>query len=408
MDAAFTLDHPTLSSTVLYGAVLDGTPSLGALTSTGTALNGTVLRASFDLDHFTLEAHGGDFNQPALPELTLDATALHGGIAECDESLDLPQWTVESALATGGMGVAEFSLPMFSVGGAFAANGGELRVIEDIEVSGTVLNGGVSSGHFTLDALAITADGQGDRALYGDGLTLDAWRVTGAALTGSVGAFAADLPLFTLSAVALNASAATATFELPVFTLDATGRTETVIGSGLLTLPLFSVTGELQPDLQEASTTGFALVVNTKTGAVTTYENFGFNSFAVINGTYLAAAGATLYALGSATDDGTAITAILATPISDLGTKTQKRVPEAFIGYRSGGQVELRVKTDDSDWYAYQMDETRTSGVYRNRVKIGRGLKGSYFQFEFRNVDGADFELDVIEPVVTAFKSRTA
>lgn len=133
---------------------------------------------------------------------------------------------------------------------------------------------------------------------------------------------------------------------------------------------------------------------------VSQYENFDFNSFAEVGGEYFAANEEGIFRLGADSDAGAPIDAAVGSMLLDLGTSRQKRVQAAYIGYTASGRVVLKVRSEDDgqvveDWFEAQQ---QTAAAPRNQmVRIGRGLRSRYWQFELVNVDGADFELDSFE-----------
>lgn len=133
---------------------------------------------------------------------------------------------------------------------------------------------------------------------------------------------------------------------------------------------------------------------------VSQYQNYGFNSFAEVGGEYFAASDDGLYRLGADQDDGQPIDAAVGSMMLDLGTSRQKRVQAAYIGYTASGRIVLKVRSEDDgevveDWFEAQQ---QTAAAPRNQmVRVGRGLRSRYWQFELVNVQGADFELDSLE-----------
>ena len=136
--------------------------------------------------------------------------------------------------------------------------------------------------------------------------------------------------------------------------------------------------------------------------ALTTYENYAFNSFAKYNGKFLGASDAGVFILTGADDDGTAINAVLRTGMTDFDTSYQKRASRLYLGYRADGDVTTRVITDETDVHGYLLHATSNAGLHGAHVPVGKGIKARYWQFELQNVAGADFELDSLEvkPIV--------
>lgn len=133
---------------------------------------------------------------------------------------------------------------------------------------------------------------------------------------------------------------------------------------------------------------------------VSEYRNWDFNSFAKIGDRYFAAGDGGLYALGAEHDDGEPISARVLTMMTDFDTPAQKRVVSAYMGYTASGELVFKVRSVDDGvltehWYAAQ--DTQAVSPRENMVRLGRGMKSRYWQFEIENVDGADFEVDQLE-----------
>ena len=148
---------------------------------------------------------------------------------------------------------------------------------------------------------------------------------------------------------------------------------------------------------QQVSTPLGGIAMHTERQALTTYSNFPFNSFALFNGVYLAAGDGGLFALAGATDDGAFIDAAARVGITDFGTSHLKRVDRMYVGYRTDGDLVLRVFTDEVTVRDYALKASGASGLHGNHVRIGKGVQARYWQFEIRNTNGSDFELNMIE-----------
>jgi len=151
-----------------------------------------------------------------------------------------------------------------------------------------------------------------------------------------------------------------------------------------------------------------AYVVNLVTGAVTTYSNFGFNSFAKVGNKYLAAASDGIYLLDGNDDSGAQIDASVVLPMTDLATElvpqdVLKRVPTVYLGVASSGVLVLKVTANGGTNY-YSLTSATTSGAQTGRILLGKGVAARYWDFELTNVSGADFVLESItfHPVALA------
>ena len=148
-------------------------------------------------------------------------------------------------------------------------------------------------------------------------------------------------------------------------------------------------------------------VVNSHNFAVTEYLNYEFDSFAKIGGEYFAAGPEGLFKLHSADDDdGVEIDAVLRTGKLNVGNGHQSRVEHAYLGVESGGQLLMKTITGDEKvrWYR---SSTPKAGLDNLRVKLGRGVKSAYWQFEVANIDGQDIEIENMQffPVILTRRS---
>jgi|TARA_B110000879_G_C10684434_1_gene322985 hypothetical protein len=71
------------------------------------------------------------------------------------------------------------------------------------------------------------------------------------------------------------------------------------------------------------------------------------------------------------------------------------------MGYTSSNELVLKVMSvDDGElfehWYKASPVGSNTA-PRTGMVEVGQGLRSRYWQFELTNVDGGDFELDVLE-----------
>jgi len=148
---------------------------------------------------------------------------------------------------------------------------------------------------------------------------------------------------------------------------------------------------------------------NLNTGAPSFYEGFKFNSFARIGSNYYGCSDSGIYLLGGDLDSAIAIDATVTTGTSDLSTDKfdggqVKYVPTAYIDARSVSPMTLTCRTEGQE-YTYTFNTERTS-MASARVDIGKGLKGTLWQFELKNVAGADFEAESMTVLVDPTKRR--
>ena len=142
--------------------------------------------------------------------------------------------------------------------------------------------------------------------------------------------------------------------------------------------------------------------MNTRTGAVTEYDNFVFNSFAQIGNVALGASSDGLYELLGDNDEGTDIVARIRSGFMQFGGTKLSRLKAAYIAMRGEGEVLLKIEEAGSKTYVYRVD---TRDMRSTKVHMGKGQRARYFAFELVS-DGQDFDLDTIEFVPIVVQRR--
>lgn len=150
-----------------------------------------------------------------------------------------------------------------------------------------------------------------------------------------------------------------------------------------------------------------AFVMNTITAALSEYQQFPFNSFADFNGAYYAAGSSGIVALdGAAKDEGANIVAHAKSGLLDFGSDYMKHLENVYATMRANGPVTCKISVDEGAQYSYTLDPLAVTALTPRRVKIGKGLRGKNFQFEYLNVAGSSFEFDTISADVAIHPTR--
>ena len=148
-------------------------------------------------------------------------------------------------------------------------------------------------------------------------------------------------------------------------------------------------------------------IFNLNTKAPSFYENFKFNSFARIGDKYYGCNDAGIYLLDGDLDDTLPINAVITTGTSDLTTDkydgaTTKTVPYVYITARSPEPMLLTCNVEgNSGTYQFRAGKTV---VAASRADVGKGIIGTFWQFELKNQNGADFD---IKSLIAAPVSRS-
>jgi len=149
----------------------------------------------------------------------------------------------------------------------------------------------------------------------------------------------------------------------------------------------------------------YTFTINSHTKGVSEYTNYNFNSMS--DG--LGATNNGIYNLTGSNDNAVNIDALIKTGIDQFGTNQQKQVPYAYIGLNKSGQMVLKTivgyKGDRKErWYT--LTPRVIDATTNVRVKMGKGVKSRYWQFELINKEGSTFELNSIKLMPLTLKRR--
>jgi len=171
----------------------------------------------------------------------------------------------------------------------------------------------------------------------------------------------------------------------------------------MLFAPVVDETVELAGGYFEPNGGFTTWAMNTRTGAVTEYTNYAFNSFARIGDTYIGASDGGLYELFGDDDDGVDIGTRIKGGFMQFGSTHLSRLKAAYIATRGEGDFVLRIETGDGAVYNYT---TSTRNMRSTKVHMGKGQRARYFAFELISTDGHDFDLDTLEFVPIVVQRR--
>ena len=296
----------------------------------------------------------------------------------CDQGIVFPAPTLEAAAVGGGVSWADLEVTLPTI-------------------SSIGLTGSASTAELEIPKPTLEAYTQNSIAL-----TLPAPTLSATCLTGSVGSLDVTLKQIALAAEGYAGTVSTATLTLPLVEIDGTAYSPSV-STVELTIPLLQLTATAHGPEASVQT---VLVMNADTNALTTYSSFDFNSLTEFNGVFLGASSSGIYALTGDLDEAAVIAATVRLGKDDFGDEHLKRAESAYVAYTTDGSLTLKVTADEGTEYSYTLERRQTDKIHQSRVKLGKGMKGRYFQTELVNVAGADFELDDLGLVVNAIKRK--
>lgn len=156
-----------------------------------------------------------------------------------------------------------------------------------------------------------------------------------------------------------------------------------------------------------------AWVINTESTGLSRYTNYPFNSFMTINRRYFGVHSGGIVELVGDTDAGIPISAKLRTGMYDFNDRHEKAFSDAFIGMAADGTMLLKVilvnhASGEKDMAVYKVNYRPADSSRETRAQLGRGLKAVEWDFVLENVDGAHFNLDIIQfaPLVGSRRTR--
>ena len=162
---------------------------------------------------------------------------------------------------------------------------------------------------------------------------------------------------------------------------------------------------DIQVGYAEPSGSFTTWAINTRTNAVSEYHNWQFNSFARLNGRYIAASKDGVFELAGDTDAGAAIPTDVRGGFIQPGGSRFTAIKCAYLGMNvtdhSTG-VRLKLITGDGSEFTYRVNPLN---MRTTRVNIGKGLRSRYYSWELLT-DGVDFSLDTIEFVPLVAQRR--
>ncbi len=129
----------------------------------------------------------------------------------------------------------------------------------------------------------------------------------------------------------------------------------------------------------------------TDTLGMSRYRMPAFRAIAPVAGELMAVGETGAYARAGADDDGAPIDAYVRTGLHDFGSEFLKRVDHLYVGYVSGGSMQVDVgetSAGDESTYSYTMPPRAATAPTHGRIRLGRGLRSLYYRLTLRNTDG--------------------
>lgn len=290
--------------------------------------------------------------------------------------------------------------------------GGVLYVTNPMqEVSFTGILDCIGSFNFETPMSLITIEGHIDE-VGSFNIAVPAMEISLTGLTGQIGDLTVRTPMQVFTATGIVSETGDLTVTTPMMKLVFTGAQDVIVSALALTVPMqeISFTGILSPfgtlslvvPMMEITFKGLpasylSMVLNLRNQGLTEYTNYDFNSLCRFRGRHLAATSTGVYELDSGeTDDGDQIDWNIRTGYMDTEQKEKLRLRQAWVSYKSNGDLIMTVILPDGSEYEYDLEgyDVTENGV---RVKFGKGIRSKYVALDLKNVDGSSLTLDAIK-----------
>jgi hypothetical protein len=286
-------------------------------------------------------------------------------------SIEFPVFTVSATGIFDCFGNASINLPFFT----FEASG---------------INDALGNASFELPVISVSATGQTD-IIGTASFSLPRLTIDASTLISSIGDASITFPLLSVYGVGQDGAVGTFNKSLPMFKLSA-GTFNEILGDGDIVLPMFTLITSVLP-----TTAYLSMVMNLKNRALTLYDNYDFNSLCRFKDKHFGATKTGIYDLDTGTtDNGTLIDWNFRTGYLDLEQKNKKKLKQAWLSYKSDGDLILTVIQPNGDEYEYSLQgiDSTENGL---RVKFGKGIRSKYVALDIKNVDGSTITLDTLK-----------
>lgn len=198
---------------------------------------------------------------------------------------------------------------------------------------------------------------------------------------------------------------------LPALGISLATNAVTVLGDTFIFLPEVGIPPaimSLSLQAPEVSVTDDIKIVvtNAKTFAISEYGAMAFNSMALFNGKYLYAKSDGIYEGGGDDDDGADIVAGYKTGSFDINSSEVQKLRNAFINYRSSGDIQLFSVGNEVRTRLYHITNSTVGTMHERRRKFERGIRDNHFSFGISNVDGSSFEIKTAKILTEPIRKR--
>lgn len=217
----------------------------------------------------------------------------------------------------------------------------------------------------------------------------------GAKFTGSInenGILTVNIPMLRFTGEAESLNEGTLSFTIPSYRISFDSYLSAE-GDLNVTIPMTLFHMEQSAEAADYLT----MVMNIRNKALTTFDNYNFNSMCAFGGRHFGATGANIFDLDTGDkDNGVPIEWNFKTGYLDLEQKSKKKLVQAWTSYKTDGDIKFTLVQPDGGQYEYILQgiDTTETGL---RVKFGKGIKTKYVALNISNIDGSSIDLDELK-----------
>ena len=294
------------------------------------------------------------------------------------------RFSLSGSMTSGEVWSAALTYPSYEMA-ASTPPAGTLQYVYTLE--GQMTSGATWVGDLRVPARTADADLL-NGAVFTGALTFPDWRVTSVVSVQSIYEAALLVRRWSVHGEALAGAYYTAALETLPYEISGVAFGEYLL-TGAITWPSRIISAAV---IAQGTDTFRTWALNLTNKALTEYDNFEFNSYAVFRGTaYSAGAEGVVPHTGEDDDNGVSIVALGRTGKEGFGTSYNKRLPRLYLVYKTLGDMKVSTFTSQDGQRVYLLAANAIAGVQTRRVPIGRGPKSPHWQIEFTNPNGEDF-----------------
>jgi hypothetical protein len=200
------------------------------------------------------------------------------------------------------------------------------------------------------------------------------------------------IPMLRFTGTAEASNEGVLSFTIPSYRISFDGYSSAE-GDLHVTIPMLLFHAEQSIESDDYLT----MVMNTKNKALTLFNNYLFNSLCAFNGKHFGATDTGIFDLDADTkDNGVPIEWNFKIGYLDLEQGQKKKLVEAWVSYKSDGDVKFTVIQPDGAQYEYILQgiDTTETGL---RVKFGKGIRTKYVALNVSNIEGSSIDLDELK-----------